>query len=387
MISLVLTSLNNKRDSNINPNNPSFQNILNASPGNIYWKGLNGVYLGCNRAMLQYVGLSSTEEVIGKTDFDLFEHPVAKKIREIDLSVIDTGTTITLKEETTDGSTFLSNKSPLRNKHGKVIGIIGNSINITQQEISNKKNEELEITKKRLQQRTQELAVALEAKERFLRNISHEMRTPLQSLLSIPELLKDKYDYFSEKQRKECIDLIVRSNDRLMSLMSNLLDLSDLRKGEFIMDLNEANVEYLVSSVINEFKYVHGQISLKIDDDVSRTITCDKFRISQVIRNIICNSIKYGGKDKPISIHVSNHNDAEKSYVKFSIKDRGIGISSEDKDRVFDTFVEGKKTECFSGGKGLGLSIAKEIVESHKGSIWVEDLNEDETGTQIIFII
>ena len=282
-----------------------------------------------------------------------------------------------IKEIDNKGTVYLSHKSPLRNHDNEVIGIIGNSINITAQEHAEQK----------LKQRTKELAAALEAKERFLRNMSHEIRTPLSAITSIPDGLKEMYDMLTDEERKGYIDNIIESNERLMSLVSNLMDLSKYKEGKFVMELKSDSIIDVTKAVINEFKYVHGNISLEADADVPHSIICDSFRVSQVIRNLISNSIKHGGKDGPISVHLSSYLDRCKRYVKCSVKDEGVGVPDDDKEAIFDAFVESSKTQSFAGGTGLGLSIAKEIVEAHKGKIWVEDLIEGQIGARISFTL
>ena len=172
----------------------------------------------------------------------------------------------------------------------------------------------------------------------------------------------------------QCIDLLVDSNKRLMSLMSNLLDLSKFKEGKFIMNFKEGDIENTIKNVINEFRYTHGQIFLSIDKSIVPNFIYDDFRIAQVVRNLIHNSIKYGSDEKPIYITVSKYKYKNKKYVKVTIKDGGIGIPVNERDLIFEAFVEGSRTQSFAGGTGLGLSIAKEIVEAHKGRIWVEEI-------------
>jgi PAS domain S-box-containing protein len=358
----------------------SFQSIIDASPAHIYWKDSNGTYLGCNEALLQYLNLQSPEEFVGKTDFDILDPLTAKDLRLIDLSIMTKGIPRVIKEidnKCGDAAVFLSYKSPLRNHDNEIVGIIGNSINITAQEKAEKD----------LAQRTNELAVALEAKERFLRNMSHEIRTPLQAILAIPEGLKEQYHKLSDKEREDYIGTVVEANKRLMGLLSNLLDLSQLRQGKFEMEFKPENIRSLAEDVIGEFKYTHGNITLNVDQDVPETLVCDRFRIAYVIRNLIGNSIKHGGQSHPIYVFISSLQDRHGQYVKCTIKDEGVGIPVYEKEAVFDAFVESSKTRSYAGGTGLGLSVAKEIVQAHKGKIWVEDLQDGEIGARVSFLL
>jgi PAS domain S-box-containing protein len=349
--------------------------LLSNLPGHIYWKNKKGIFLGCNDEHAKYFGLNDPNDIIGKTNFDLMNKENAIKITEADNKVIETGKAYVTEELVRDSQCFLSKKIPLKDFKGEIVGVLGTSIDVTEQK-------KLEIN---LKQHVHKLAVALEAKERFLRNISHEIRTPLQSILSLPETLKENYDSFTDQERKKCIDLLVISNKRLVNLMSNLLDLSKFRDGKFLMDFKEENLENTVNNIINEFN-THGKIFLNIEKDVVKNCTYDDFRITQVIRNLIQNSIKYGSSEKPICINISKYKDFSKHYIKLTVTDSGIGIPVEERATIFEAFVEGSKTQSFAGGTGLGLSIAKEIVEAHRGKIWVEDSVAKE-GTSISFTI
>jgi signal transduction histidine kinase len=350
--------------------------LLSHLPGHIYWKNKQGIFLSCNDEQARYFGFNDPSDIIGKANFDLVDQETAIKITEADRKVIETGEAQILEEVLYGSQYFLSKKIPLRDFKGDIVGVLGTSIDVTDQKLG-----------ATLKQRVHVLAVALEAKERFLRNISHEIRTPLQAIVSITETLKRSYDSLVDQDRKRCIDLLVDSNKRLMSLMSNLLDLSKFKKGKFVMNFKKGNIENTIKNVINEFRYTHGQIFLSVDKDVVPNFIYDDFRIAQVVRNLIHNSIKYGSDEKSIYITVSKYKYKNKKYVKVTIKDGGIGIPINERDLIFDAFVEGSRTQSFAGGTGLGLSIAKEIVEAHKGRIWVEDLEEKESGSKISFII
>ncbi len=106
-----------------------FEKIIDAAPGHLYWKDRHGVYLGCNLFMLHYYHFSSKMDIIGKSDQELWPH-CATALRENDLKVMETGETI-IFEETVHGSTNRSVKMPLRDENGAIIGVIGNSVDIT----------------------------------------------------------------------------------------------------------------------------------------------------------------------------------------------------------------------------------------------------------------
>lgn len=360
------------------PNGLSFQHIIDACPACIYWKDLEGKYLGCNRPALQFLNLKHLDEFIGKTDYELAAPEIAKQFRESDAYIVKNDCARLIKETIPlSGTIHMTYKSPLRDNNNKIIGIVGTSIDIT-------KHDQAE---KQLRQ-VFDLASAFEAKERFLRNISHEIRIPLQAMVEIPKGLKEGYYQLTEAEKYEYIDAMVSASDRLMSLMTSLLDLSKFRNKTLTMTFKKENIADIVKEVIAEFKPSHDDIELKmLCNEGLLSVVCDRLRVAQVIRNLIGNSIRHGGKNDPIRISLANYKDGMGNYVKFTIKDEGIGIPYNDKIIIFDAFVEGERTRSNSGGTGLGLSMAKEIINAHKGKIWVEDLNPGEKGARISFVL
>lgn len=356
--------------------NIAADNLLTHIPGHFYWKNKEGKVLGCNEEHARYFGRKEPRDIIGKTIFDLVNKEDAIKTAELDNFVMKTGKT-QIAEEKHCSRWFLSKKAPLKDFKGEIVGLLGLSLEITEQ----KKLEE------RLKHQTQELAAALEAKERFLRNMSHEIRIPLQAMLYVPKELKHQCHNLTHKEIEKYLDLIITANERFESLLSNLLDLSKFRHGKFIMDFKKENIIDIVKGVIGEFKYMHGNITLDVASDVPQDLVCDAFRVSQIVRNLIGNSIKHGGKDLPIFISLSSHYERRKPFIKCTVKDNGAGIPDQEKEIIFEPFAESTRTRTNAGGTGLGLAIAKEIVEAHKGEIWVGNLEEGETGARFHFTL
>jgi len=112
-----------------------FQNILDVSPAHVYWKNRDGVYLGANRASLNYFGFKSLEEILGRKDCEIIDSASAKHVREIDLEVMKSGKlSITKEIDMRNGNVFLSYKAPLLNRNNEIVGIVGHSVEVTKQE-------------------------------------------------------------------------------------------------------------------------------------------------------------------------------------------------------------------------------------------------------------
>ena len=342
----------------------TLENIIANMPGHIYWKNIKGVYLGCNDKQARSLGLKYGSEVIGKTDFDL---PWDKKARDNivhnDKLIISTKRTETLQESVVINDqkyTFVSQKSPLINTQQETVGILGVSIDITQQKILEEK----------YMNKTYELSNALEVKKSFLNNLSHEIRTPLHNITTIAKGLYDQWDGIDDSEKRTYLKAIVDNQDRLMSLVSNLLDVSKIRSGKLTFDYLNNDITIILKEVIAEFKYLTEPITLQIDDLVNVSALLDAERIKQVIRNLLSNAIKYGGKDKPITIRVFN---MDSKYIGVSVADNGVGVPVDEKDRIFELFEESSRTKSKAGGIGLGLAICKDIILAHRGKIWVEE--------------
>ena len=352
-------------------------NILKHTPGHIYWKNNEGVFLGCNEEHAKYFGFKDSREIIGVTNFDILDKKSAIEITQADRKVLETDEEQVFEEKVGDSQYFLSKKIPLKNFKGETVGILGTSINITD--------------KKKLEQnlklQRQELMKALEAKEIFIRNINHEIRTPMQTILNAPQALKDNFYTITDEQKIYFIDNMLTATKRLMGLVDNLLDMSKFKNGEFVLNFKKENIKQLLNEIIEEFVMTHGHISINVPKNIPKVIKCDKMRIQQVFRNLLANSIKYGGKAKPILILLSRYKEQDMNFIKFIVKDKGIGIPLGERKYIFEPFVESTLTKKTSGGTGLGLCIAKEIVECHKGRIWVENLEQGEEGTKMLFII
>jgi two-component system aerobic respiration control sensor histidine kinase ArcB len=353
------------------------EGLLASTPGHIYWKNRNGVFLGCNNEQALFFGFKDQGEIVGKTNFDLVDYDAALKISEADNKVVKTGETQIVEEILHGPRYFLSKKMPLKNSKGEIVGILGTSIDITQQKL----------LEQSLKKRTQELAKALEAKQRFIRNLCHEIRTPMQPVLTMPQCLKEHFYTMTDETKLEFIDCAIDGATRLTNLLTNLLDISKFQQGKFVLEFKLENLKALLAEVVQEFHLSHGNIKLSVDDDVQQEILCDKFRLHQVLRNLITNSIRYGSQAKPITISASNLIENDTKYIKFSVKDDGVGIPEDERAGIFEAFVESTLTRSNAGGTGLGLAIAKEIIESHRGRIWVDDTLKEEVGTRISFTV
>ncbi|RYE06139.1 MAG: PAS domain S-box protein [Rickettsiaceae bacterium] len=354
--------------------------LIDVIPVSIYWKDLDGTYLGCNKYMLEMAGLSCRSQLLGKTDHQLPWSKQATKIREIDQLVINTKRSHKIEENptTSDGliKTFLSSKSPLRNNEGYIIGVIGISIDITEQ--------------KEIQDLLQKTEALLEKsstiKERFLRNLNHEIRNPLQAFVVTAETLADEWNKFDDIRRKKSVTEIAVSARRLTTFVINTFDLSDLIANDKNLNLQQENITALVTEVIKNFNRSH-KAKIIFESSKDYYLNIDKEKIAQVINNLLINSSKWAPLNKAIIITLSEISlfGSSMSGILFAIEDQGIGVPADELEFIFEPFAESSRTASKACGTGLGLAICREIIRTHRGEIWA--VNNAKNGATFNFTI
>ena len=240
-------------------------------------------------------------------------------------------------------------------------------------------------------ERTTALEEALTAKTEFINNISHEMRTPIQGVVSIAEGLVKHWKEFSQDKRLQLATQVESNAKRLLSLISNLLDVSKFAVGKIQLNLQKIALSDLVQEIIDECNslYLSGKnIQLKFNCSETHWVIADRERISQVLRNLFTNAIKFSPNNTVIVAKLclaeATYDDGFKSQaVHFTLTDQGIGVPEGEEDRIFAPFVQSSTTKI--GGTGLGLAICRDVIKAHHGRIWVR--NNEKSGAAFNFII
>ena len=210
-------------------------------------------------------------------------------------------------------------------------------------------------------------------KEEFLDLITHEFQTPLVPIIGFSQALQNPeiYDKLTEKQL-DAVKIIFRNSNHLQNMITNVLDVMKLGTDKMMFYHKEFNINDLVTEVLDECDYKTNekkiQVTKKIDNDL--IINSDRFRIKQVLSNLIDNAISFVPKDNgKIEIGFSE----KEEHVLFYVKDNGQGIDKHEQREIFKIFyqvAQGKRRE--HGGLGIGLEICSLIVENLGGDIWVE---------------
>ncbi len=207
----------------------------------------------------------------------------------------------------------------------------------------------------------------------FLANMSHEIRTPLNGIIGNSELLLKTKD---SKGQQEHIEAIVQSGQMLLSLVNNVLDLSKLESKK--LELNPTY--FYVNEIFNQVESVFISIARKkniqlnfyIDKSVPASLIGDASQLKQILVNLVGNALKFT-HEGAVSIAVSANIEKEEVNLYFEISDTGIGISEEHQQRIFDRFYQvNQRFNREFQGTGLGLIIAKNLIELMEGAIWVD---------------
>jgi len=209
------------------------------------------------------------------------------------------------------------------------------------------------------------------AKTEFLSITSHELRSPMTPMKAQLQMLWN--DYFGKltQEQKESLLIVIRNADRLDKIIADFLEISRIEAARLKFVFKETNLKEIVMETVELMKGFAKEKNIELTTKIEQLpiIEVDPDRVSQVLRNLINNAIKFSHDNSEVEIGA----EAKDDFVLFYIKDQGCGLSSENQIKVFEPFYQVEKTSCRKyGGTGLGLTICRGIVESQKGKIWVE---------------
>ena len=215
-----------------------------------------------------------------------------------------------------------------------------------------------------------ELLALERARQEFLSNVSHELRTPLSSVKLMLETVCESED---EDARKIFVPQALFEVDRLTSLVQRLLDQARAQSGRLVLELTQVDLEAIIQPIIRSFEPAAGTKGVALDFRPQRPVVVegDAHRLSQVLVNLIDNALRYTNEGGAIAIETN----VDGGHAIITVSDNGMGIPYKDLPHVFERFyVVDRSRARGQAGAGLGLSIVKDIVEAHGGSVTVDSL-------------
>jgi CheY-like chemotaxis protein len=223
-----------------------------------------------------------------------------------------------------------------------------------------------------LDEKAEQLQIANEMKTRFLSNMGHEFRTPVNSILALSRLLLERTDGELTEEQERQIAFIRQAAQDLTNLVNDLLDLAKIEAGRIDVRPEKFEVPDLFGALRGMFRpLVSSEITLIFDDpDDIPTLYTDEGKVSQILRNFVSNALKFTERGQ---VRVAATLDAARQAVIFSVADTGIGILPEDKDRIFEEFAQAEHPiQQRTKGTGLGLPLARSLADLLGGSVNVQ---------------
>ncbi len=376
--------------------------LLSTIPAFIYVKDVELTYLTANKALADMLGIMP-EEMVGRNDLDFFSAEQAECYRADDARVINSRQPLIDREEPVtdaEGNTLwvTMSKHPLFDDNGQVVGLVGMTM-----DISGRKHVEIE-----LHQRVEELTLARKAalnmmadvedarreaeqasrvKSEFLANMSHEIRTPLNAVTGMAYLLKQTR--LNDKQA-DYIETIYRSMSHVTRIIDDLLDFSKIEAGRRELESIPFDLDQILHSladfVVHDAERKGIEVLFAIPLEVPRALVGDPTRLGQILINLAGNAVKFCERGEVIISAVVEQADSQNAWLRFSVKDSGIGMDEAQLSRLFEAFEQADtSTTRRYGGTGLGLAICRYLVRAMGGEIGVESALG--TGSEFHFTV
>ena len=241
-------------------------------------------------------------------------------------------------------------------------------------------------------EKTRQIALeASTAKSKFLANMSHDIRTPMNAIVGMTAIATAHID--DQKQVQNCLRKITLSSKHLLGLINDVLDMSKIESGKLNLNMELISLKETMESIVNivqpQIKAKDQVFNISIKNIISEQVFCDGVRLNQILINLLSNAMKFTPEKGSINVSVKQEESVKgKDWVRthFWIKDTGIGMTPEFQKRIFESFVrEDNKRVHKTEGSGLGMTITKYIVDKMEGNIEVE--SELDKGTTFHVIL
>jgi signal transduction histidine kinase len=326
---------------------------------------IKGVRLMGKGEMGQTVGINSNDE-LGELASAFNSMSVALKESQD-----------TLKDYSENLEKLVTKRTKELDEKNKYLKEINKDLNITRENL-NKLNKTLE---KRVKDRTMEVDFLLKQKDEFVNQLGHDLKTPLMPLSTLIPLLINKE---KDPKKREWLEVLERNVDYMKGIVIKTLELAKLNSPKTKFSLEKINLKDEMKRTIDNKITLFDNKKIKLRNNIKDDylVMADKLRLEELLTNILENSIKYNKNSGEIIINAEK----EKDFVKVSIKDSGIGMSSDQIKHIFEEFYKADQSRHDFESSGLGMTISKRIVERHNGKIWAESPGIGK-GTTVYFTL
>ena len=344
--------------------NTRMATILDNIPDLAWVKDVDGRYIAVNQMVVKAFRVADSNDVIGKSDFDLMPKEPAEIYRATDLEVTTSGQRSRIDEMRRDkfGKTYWVEtiKTALRGPDGRIIGTVGIARDLTERKLAENEREARQVAE-----------AANKAKSEFLANMSHEIRTPMNAIIGMSYLALGSG---LNQQQQGYINNVYRSAQSLLGIINDILDFSKIEAGKLQMD----SIAFDLGDVLDNLANIVGQQAeekglelMYVEPPLLPTrLVGDPLRLGQVLVNLTNNAVKFTKRGE-ISVSVEMvDRDTESVQLRFGVRDTGVGISAEQQLRLFQQFSQADaSTSRRYGGSGLGLAICSRLVRMMGGNI------------------
>jgi PAS domain S-box-containing protein len=366
-----------------------FRELFENANDVIFLHDLKGKVLAINRAAEYLTGYSRTEVL--RQNFDRLVAPEARHLTQDSIRAHLGGSATQHYElpiiSKFGSKRFLEVSTRIIYRRGQPVAIQGIARDITERKYAQQRLEE---SARELQLKNEELITALrlareatQLKEQFLANTSHELRTPMNGIMGMINLLQTTD---LRPEQREYTDAVNQCAEDLLTIINDILDMSQIEAGRMLLDEELFDLGDSLRAVVKMLSIRAGakdlELTYEIDPQLTTRMRGDGVRVRQILTNLIANAIKFtpaGG------VYIKLHPAADRTRVRVEVKDTGIGVSDTVRERIFEAFfqADGTMRRRF-GGTGLGLTVSKQLVELMGGKIGTHD-NGDVPGATFWF--
>ena len=337
-----------------------FHFLLEHTPDQVYFKDRQGRFIRVSRAVAEFLEMSSPDQVVGRTDYDLLAPETAQAAAEDERRIIETGQPLIGKIEKVvhpDGRVTwdYTTKLPLKNSQGEIIGICGINKDFT---AIKELEDALNVARRDAEE-------ANRAKSQFLADMSHEIRTPLNSVIGFANILLKNRAGNLKTADLSFLERIAANGKHLLALINNILDLAKVEARKVELEIADVELDKLVREVVAQME---GQLQgrdVRLLTDLPAdmaSIRTDGTRLKQIVINLVANALKFTEHG---SVTVAVVVDAgTRKPLRLDVIDTGIGIPGDKLEKVFQAFQQqDAATARKYGGTGLGLTITRSLCE------------------------